>query len=191
MTLSGSNMKTSLRPKNPFGSSAGNTVFLQVFCMHSATCFNAPEDFVSVALCFLSSKVTANLKSTLQSVSVCWQSMQTVSTVLLSVWPSLWTLGYICAESYHLVVIGTCVMRPGWLRQGDSSGERQENGLLLHNLPTAMASLGWLRLFWGEKEFLLHSSTVLFLSQICLSGHTDWVRSRMLLSLGKVGERWI
>ena len=142
MTLSGLNMKTSLRPKNPFGSSDGNTVFLQVFCMHNATCFNASEDFVSVALHFLSSKVTANLISKLQSASACWQSRQSVTAMLLSVWPSPHTLLHFCTESYCLVVIGACATGPGWLRQGDGSEERQENGLLFHSLPVAMASLG-------------------------------------------------
>ena len=68
--------------------------------------------------------------------------MQTMTAMLLSVWPSPRTLEYFCAESYHVVVMGTCVMRPGWLRQGDSSGERQEDGLLLHNLPMAIVVLG-------------------------------------------------
>lgn len=52
--------------------------------MHDATFSNTPEDFVSVALCFLSSKVIANLINTLQSLSVCWQSIQTITAIFLS-----------------------------------------------------------------------------------------------------------
>lgn len=108
MTLSGSNMKTSPRPKNPFGSLAGNTVFLQVFCLHDATCCNAPKDFFSVALCFLSSQVTANLAIALQSVC------------LLAEHSDCHCSAYFCRlrsvlvqKVTALVVIGTCVVMVG------------------------------------------------------------------------------
>lgn len=98
MTLSGSNMKTSLRPKNLFGSLAGNTAFLQVFCLHDATCCNAPKDVFSVALCFL----TASLASVLPSICLLAEHSDLSDSGI-----------FLCRKLHLLVVIGTRVVMVG------------------------------------------------------------------------------
>lgn len=82
-----------------------------------------------------------------------------------SVWPSLRALKYSCAESCCLVVIGTCVTEPEWLRQGDSLGKRQGNDFLLSWFDYGCGIFfGLIAAISGEKGGFF--CAVLFLSRI-------------------------
>lgn len=73
-------------------------------------------------------------------------------------------LGFSCHASVYLATsmdsgIFLCRKLPNgscwamsWGQHGGGRG--QKDGLLLHNLPLTMVSLGWWQLFWGKKEVL-------------------------------------